>query len=146
MKAARIPTRTDTSAIDFARLFFENIECEYGTPTSVVSDKIHELRTSSGPRFPLIHLSKDIYQLHFTTNRWAKRGFESNRRRLHSYLLRRKLHDLRLSARNFKFKHPKLEYETWELAVHLTAHLTKRLHQKDKKTSKTIVFYGIIIS
>ena len=39
-KAARfIPTRTDTSAADFARLFFENIECEYGTPTSVVSDR-----------------------------------------------------------------------------------------------------------
>ena len=39
-KAARfIPTRSDTSAADFAQLFFENIECEYGTPTSVVSDR-----------------------------------------------------------------------------------------------------------
>jgi len=39
-KAARfIPTCTDTSAADFARLFFENIECEYGTPISVVSDR-----------------------------------------------------------------------------------------------------------
>jgi transposase InsO family protein len=39
-KAARfIPTRSNTTAGDFARLFFENIECEYGTPTSIVSDR-----------------------------------------------------------------------------------------------------------
>lgn len=34
-----IPTRTDTTTGDFARLFFEHIECRYGTPTSVVSDR-----------------------------------------------------------------------------------------------------------
>jgi hypothetical protein len=45
-KAARfVLTRTDTSAVDFARLFFENIECEYETPISVVSD--HDLRITN---------------------------------------------------------------------------------------------------
>jgi hypothetical protein len=39
-KAARfIPTRDDTSAADLARIFFEHIECEYGTPISIVSDR-----------------------------------------------------------------------------------------------------------
>jgi hypothetical protein len=39
-KAARfIPTQARTTAADFARIFFENIECEYGTPTSIVSDR-----------------------------------------------------------------------------------------------------------
>ena len=39
-KAVRfIPTRDDTTAADFARVFFEHVECEYGTPVSIVSDR-----------------------------------------------------------------------------------------------------------
>ena len=39
-KAVRfIPTRTDTTTGDFARLFFEHIECIFGTPISIVSDR-----------------------------------------------------------------------------------------------------------
>jgi hypothetical protein len=34
-----IPTRDDTSAADLVRIFFENIECEYGTPILIVSDR-----------------------------------------------------------------------------------------------------------
>ena len=40
-----IPTRADTSAADFAELFFERIECVFGTPRSVVSD--HDSRITS---------------------------------------------------------------------------------------------------
>ena len=34
-----IPTRDDTTAADFAELFFEHVECRFGTPRSVVSDR-----------------------------------------------------------------------------------------------------------
>ena len=34
-----IPTRDDTSAADFAELFFEEVECRFGTPNGVVSDR-----------------------------------------------------------------------------------------------------------
>jgi hypothetical protein len=34
-----IPTRDDTSAADFAELFFEHVECRFGTPYGVVSDR-----------------------------------------------------------------------------------------------------------
>jgi hypothetical protein len=34
-----IPTRNDTSAADFAEAFFEKVECRFGTPHGVVSDR-----------------------------------------------------------------------------------------------------------
>ena len=34
-----IPTRDDTSVADFAELFFEEVECRFGTPNGVVSDR-----------------------------------------------------------------------------------------------------------
>jgi hypothetical protein len=40
-----IPTQTDTSTSDFARLFFEYIEYMFGMPISIVSDQ--DLRITS---------------------------------------------------------------------------------------------------
>ena len=37
--ATFIPTRKDTLAVDFTELFFEYIECCYGTPSGIVSDR-----------------------------------------------------------------------------------------------------------
>ena len=34
-----IPTRENTTAVDFAELFFEHVECRFGTPRSIVSDR-----------------------------------------------------------------------------------------------------------
>jgi transposase InsO family protein len=34
-----IPTREDSTAVDFAELFFEHVECRFGTPRSVVTDR-----------------------------------------------------------------------------------------------------------
>jgi len=34
-----IPTREDTTAVDLAEQFFENVECRFGTPDGVVSDR-----------------------------------------------------------------------------------------------------------
>ena len=34
-----IPIRDDTTAADFAEVFFEHVECRFGTPRSVVSDR-----------------------------------------------------------------------------------------------------------
>ena len=34
-----IPTRDDTNAADFAELFFEHVECRFGTPRSIVTDR-----------------------------------------------------------------------------------------------------------
>jgi hypothetical protein len=34
-----IPTRDDTTAADFAELFFEHVECRFGSPRSIVSDR-----------------------------------------------------------------------------------------------------------
>ena len=34
-----IPTRNNTTAVDFAELFFERIECVYSTPKGIVSDR-----------------------------------------------------------------------------------------------------------
>ena len=34
-----LPTREDTTAADFAELFFEAVECRFGTPRGVVSDR-----------------------------------------------------------------------------------------------------------
>jgi len=34
-----IPTREDATAVDFAEMFFEHIECRFGTPRSVVTDR-----------------------------------------------------------------------------------------------------------
>ena len=34
-----IPTREDTTAVDFAELFFEHVECRFGTPRSIVTDR-----------------------------------------------------------------------------------------------------------
>jgi hypothetical protein len=34
-----IPTRSDTSAADFARIFFEHVECRFGTPQGIISDR-----------------------------------------------------------------------------------------------------------
>jgi transposase InsO family protein len=34
-----IPTRDDTTAADFAELFFEHVECRFGSPRSIVTDR-----------------------------------------------------------------------------------------------------------
>jgi hypothetical protein len=34
-----LPTREDSTAVDFAELFFEHVECRFGTPRSVVTDR-----------------------------------------------------------------------------------------------------------
>src|SRR5207247_4821965 len=34
-----IPTRADTTAVDFAELFFEHVECRFGSPRGIVSDR-----------------------------------------------------------------------------------------------------------
>ena len=34
-----MPTREDTIAIDFTELFFKAVECRFGTPRGVVSDR-----------------------------------------------------------------------------------------------------------
>lgn len=34
-----IPTRDDTTAADFAELFFEHVECRFGTPRGIVTDR-----------------------------------------------------------------------------------------------------------
>ena len=34
-----VPTTVDTTAADFAELFFETVECHHGTPLSVVTDR-----------------------------------------------------------------------------------------------------------
>ena len=34
-----IPTREDSTAVDFAQLFFEHVECRFGTPRSIVTDR-----------------------------------------------------------------------------------------------------------
>ncbi|KAL8365121.1 hypothetical protein RB595_004100 [Gaeumannomyces hyphopodioides] len=34
-----IPTRADTNAAQFAELFFKRVECVFGTPKSIVSDR-----------------------------------------------------------------------------------------------------------
>jgi hypothetical protein len=34
-----IPTREDATAVDFAELFFEHVECRFGTPRSIVTDR-----------------------------------------------------------------------------------------------------------
>jgi hypothetical protein len=34
-----IPTRNDTTAADFSELFFKHVECRFGTPRGVVSDR-----------------------------------------------------------------------------------------------------------
>lgn len=34
-----IPTRQDSTAADFAELFFEHVECRFGTPKGIVSDR-----------------------------------------------------------------------------------------------------------
>ena len=41
-----IPTREDATAADFAEMFFEHIECRFGTPRSVVTDR--DSRITSG--------------------------------------------------------------------------------------------------
>jgi hypothetical protein len=41
-----IPTQTNTSTGNFARLFFEHIECIFGTPLLIVSDR--DSRITSG--------------------------------------------------------------------------------------------------
>ena len=41
-----IPTREDATAVDFAEMFFEHIECRFGTPRSVVTDR--DSRITSG--------------------------------------------------------------------------------------------------
>jgi hypothetical protein len=40
-----IPIQDDTTAADFAKLFFEYVECRFGIPRSVVSD--HDSRITS---------------------------------------------------------------------------------------------------
>jgi len=42
-----IPTRDDTSAADFAELFFEVVECRFGTPNGVVSDRDSRITSDS---------------------------------------------------------------------------------------------------
>src|SRR5438045_7556672 len=34
-----IPTRDDTTAAEFAKLFFEHVECHFGSPRSIVTDR-----------------------------------------------------------------------------------------------------------
>ena len=34
-----LPTREDATAVDFAELFFEHVECRFGTPRSIVTDR-----------------------------------------------------------------------------------------------------------
>jgi len=41
-----IPTRNDTTAADFSELFFKHVECRFGTPRGVVSDR--DSRITSG--------------------------------------------------------------------------------------------------
>ena len=76
-KAARfIPTRSYTTVVDFAQIFFENIECEYGTPTSFISDRESRITSQFWAEVAIIkrHLS--------TADGWSKRSPESNHWRL----------------------------------------------------------------
>jgi transposase InsO family protein len=41
-----IPTRSDTTAADFVELFFRHVECRFGTPRGIVSDR--DSRITSG--------------------------------------------------------------------------------------------------
>jgi transposase InsO family protein len=34
-----LPTREDSTAVDFAQLFFEHVECRFGTPRGIVTDR-----------------------------------------------------------------------------------------------------------
>ena len=34
-----LPTREDSTAVDLAQLFFEHVECRFGTPRGVVTDR-----------------------------------------------------------------------------------------------------------
>ena len=34
-----IPTREDSTAVNFAKLFFEHVECRFGTPRGIVTDR-----------------------------------------------------------------------------------------------------------
>ena len=38
-----LPTREDATAADFAELFFEAVECRFGTPRGIVSDRDSKL-------------------------------------------------------------------------------------------------------
>jgi hypothetical protein len=34
-----LPTRSNTTAADFAELFFQHVECRFGTPRGIISDR-----------------------------------------------------------------------------------------------------------